>query len=188
MVNCDVLEALCVTLFPCDETLVWLNTYRIPCRPNYNWARLKVHDGKYAKDIVTPKTRILISVFHQLHYSLLDVNMGTGTIRHHDSLGHSGHLNTSESEQWYEMAKNMVQVFREKNGWNNQPEMQVMEPHPHLWTQGKDKHVGTNTCLIHVFHYMNTIVHHEHPTPLRDNEANTTTRTDMHEILMSSIE
>ena len=75
MVNCDALEALCVTLFPWDETLVGLNTYRIPCRPNYNWASLKVHDGKYAKDIVTSKTRILIPVFHQLHYSPLDVNM-----------------------------------------------------------------------------------------------------------------
>ena len=161
-------------LFSCNETLVWLSTFRIPCRPDYNWARLKVHDGTYVKDIVTSTTRILVPVYHEYHYSLLDVNMGTGVIRHHDSLGLSGHLSTRESAQWYQMAMNMVQVIREKNCWNNQPEMKVVEPHPILWTQGKDKDLGTNTCLMHVFHYMNTIAQHENPTPLIDDEANTT--------------
>ena len=85
------------------------------------------------------------------------------------------------------MAMNMVQVFREKNGWNNQPEMQVVQPYPFLWTQENNKDMGTNTCLMHVFHYMNTIAQHEHPTPLRDNEANTTKRRNMFEILMSPI-
>ena len=112
-----------------NETLVWSSTCRIPCRPDYNWARLKVHDGKYVKDIVTSTTRILVPVYHNYHYSLLDVNMGTGVIRHHDSLGLSGHLSTRESAEWYQMAKNMVQVIREKNGWNNQPEMQVVDPY-----------------------------------------------------------
>ena len=119
MVNCDVLEALCTTLFPYNETLVWLSTCRIPCRSDYNWARLQVHDGKHVKDIVTSTTRILIPVYQQFHYSLLDVNMGTGVIRHHDSLGQSGHLSTRESAQWYQMMMNMVQVIREKNSWNN---------------------------------------------------------------------
>ena len=187
MVNSDVLEALCITLFSCNEKLVWLSTFRIPCRPDYNWARLKVHDGKYVKDIVTSTTRILIPVYHKFHYSLLDVNMGTGVIRHHDSLGLSGHLSTRESAEWYQMAKNMVQVIREKNGWNNQPEMQVVDPYPLLWTQGQDKDLGRNTCLIHVFHYISTIVQHEDPRPLIDHEANTTKRHMMYEILMSPI-
>ena len=72
---------------------------------------------------------------------------------------------------------------------HNQPEMQVAEPHRNLWTQGKgkDKDVGTNTCLMHVFHYMSTIVQHGDPRPLIDHEANTTKRHMMYEILMSPI-
>ena len=81
----------------------------------YFCTRLQVHDGKYVKDIVTSTTRILIPVYHKFHYSLLDVNMGTGVIRHHDSLGLNGHLSTRESAEWYQMAMNMVQVIREKN-------------------------------------------------------------------------
>ena len=92
-----------------------------------------------------------------------------------------------ESAEWYQMAKNMVQVIREKNGWNNQPEMQVVDPYSLLWTQGEDKDLGRNTCLIHVFHYISTIVQHGDPRPLIDHEANTTKRHLMFEILMSSI-
>ena len=106
--------------------------------------------------------------------------MGTGVIRHHDSFKH-GHQTEDKVQEWYQMAKNMVDCFRQKKGWINQPELHVEQHSRRLQTQKE----GTNTCLVHTFNFMLTIQQYGHPMALNDDTANTTKRAELYEFLCS---
>ena len=180
MVSSDVLVALCkAKLQPCNEKITWFDTFCIPYRGlDYNWARIHLCDQRLALAVLQPTTRLLIPIFASCHYSLLDVDMGTGVIRHHDSLK-DGHQRERKVEEWYQMAKNMVECFRQKNHWSRQPEMQVAQPFTRLHTQKG----GTMTCLVHTFHYMITIQQYGEPRALDDRIANTTKRNELYNVL-----
>ena len=182
MVNSDVLAALCFALLkPSNGEMMWFDTYCIPIRGlHYNWARIQLWDKRLALEVVQPATRLLIPIFAACHYSLLEVDMGKGVIRHHDSL-QNGHQTHGKVQEWYTMAKNMVGCFREKRGWNRQPQMKVDEQHDRrLHTQQS----STNTCLVHTFNFMATIQQHGRPIPLDDRVANTRKRTEFYDIFL----
>ena len=112
---------------------------------------------------ITAETRLLISLVIHNHFSLLDLDLRERTVQHHDSIG----THTLDSK-WITAVKILgEEILHRKHV--RQAAITERPTMTELRTQKVD--TNTNTCLIHTYRFIKTIIDTGHPIPLSDEIA-----------------
>lgn len=183
MVHDKVLIALCeecmqldlgrVVMLDTDYTQLLQKTTGLR---GQNWL---IKMGRERAALLQENSRILLPMVKGGHFSLLDIDMANNTVQHHDSLTiHSG------NRTWARIAQKLGQKIRDhikrRDGYSNdehdasrrrrrelRQRIVIRNPYRQLRTQTRH----TNTCMMHTYHFIRTIIQRGKPTPITDERA-----------------
>lgn len=117
--------------------------------------------GRRRLATITNNSRILIPVHDRGHYSLIDIDLRSRSVEHLDSLG-----SHNSNEKWIKTAKNIAEALL----IHIRAEERRVKPH-RTRRSFRTQRGGSNTCMIHVYQYMRSIMLTGRAVPMADDQA-----------------
>jgi hypothetical protein len=120
--------------------------------------------GRTRWERLTVTGRLLLPMYDSGHFSLLDLDLRNMTAQHHDSLD----LHVAD-DKWVKSIMELGTEILKRKTDDKEENFQIKQLNPNVTLQQQDN--DSNTCLIHTFNFITTILRTGNPLPLEDQRA-----------------